>query len=508
MSSFATLNNPIKGRLTSINLLLIALVAALLLVLSPAPAANAAVGDMPPQGVFDICAINTAEQIPGCVSRFDKMLAADQTIVYNGSLLSASLANIQIYAEAARVRGMKLMVPLSGYAPHHYGRYSNELLSSLPQFAAACTCFTNEGLLTYMESFFSSTDAHFGYYLVDDTGITTDTRTQLESFLSWWRPMVGSHGPMIGLYNWPNEVERFGDLPMMLGMERYLTFAEPPSPEHTYRIGVEVANPARRMQQFADANPLVQPSAILQAWSWSDHPDYVIPAECAQHSGTCRFPTSEEMLRIRDQQILNADTHVIMWWFWPSMVGFQTESDLAGWSNWHIPTDPAILNDRYTKFQAAATAPPPRPPLDPDPLDPDPLDPDPLQPKDTRSPLVALSGKRRQSIRRRYLSVAVRPDEAVRLLATGRVLRRAWPAPRASIAAHTVRFNTYRLIRAKATARAGQKVALRLRLSRRALRAARHSLRHGRRPAAKITVVATDAAGNKRTVRRRITITR
>jgi hypothetical protein len=129
--------------------------------------------------------------------------------------------------------------------------------------------------------------------------------------------------------------------------------------------------------------------------------------------------------------------------------------------------------------------------------------------RDTLAPLLALSGKTAQSIKLGYLSVTAQANEAVALSATGSVSRPSLRATsRASAAARAEKAKTYRLTSTKAKAKARQKVTLRLRLTKKTIKAVKQGLGRGRRSTAKITVVAVDAAGNKRTVKRQIRITK
>jgi len=120
-----------------------------------------------------------------------------------------------------------------------------------------------------------------------------------------------------------------------------------------------------------------------------------------------------------------------------------------------------------------------------------------------------LSGKTAQSIKLGYLSVTAQANEAVALSATGSVARPSLRATsRASAAARAEKAKTYRLASTKAKASARQKVTIRLRLTKSTIKAVKQGLGRGRRSTAKITVVAVDAAGNKRTVKRQIRITK
>lgn len=125
--------------------------------------------------------------------------------------------------------------------------------------------------------------------------------------------------------------------------------------------------------------------------------------------------------------------------------------------------------------------------------------------KDTRSPLVALSGKLAQSSKSGCISVTAQPDEAARLSATGSVSQ---PALRASKGKRPQKAQTFRLRPAKAVAaRARQRVTLKLCLPKKALKAVKQGLKRGRRSTARVTILAVDAAGNKRTVKRQVRLT-
>jgi len=125
--------------------------------------------------------------------------------------------------------------------------------------------------------------------------------------------------------------------------------------------------------------------------------------------------------------------------------------------------------------------------------------------KDTRAPLLTLGGKSAQSIKTGLVSLTALSDEVVSLSATGTAAR---PALRRTSRARAEKAKNYRLLSTKTTARARQKVTLRLRLTKKAIAAVKLGLKRGRRTTARVSVVATDAAGNKRTVKRQIRITK
>jgi subtilisin family serine protease len=157
------------------------------------------------------------------------------------------------------------------------------------------------------------------------------------------------------------------------------------------------------------------------------------------------------------------------------------------------------------RLNAAKTLTPPPPPDDPDPPDTTPPPPPPPPPivdvppppppfvpppaPDLIAPVLELSGSTRQRAARTLVVRARCPAEACRLTAAGTALRR-------------------RLRAATGAVPAGGTARLVLRVGRPALKAIRRALRRRRKVSVKVTVVATDAAGNATTRRRTIRLRR
>jgi hypothetical protein len=111
---------------------------------------------------------------------------------------------------------------------------------------------------------------------------------------------------------------------------------------------------------------------------------------------------------------------------------------------------------------------------------------------DTTAPSARLGGKARQDVDRVAISVAL--SEAAALTVSGTV--------NVPGAARTLRFKTVRR-----QAQAGQRVTVKLKLSRKARGAVKAALRRGRRIKASVKVSARDSAGNTTTRRRSIRLT-
>jgi len=83
---------------------------------------------------------------------------------------------------------------------------------------------------------------------------------------------------------------------------------------------------------------------------------------------------------------------------------------------------------------------------------------------------------------------------------------RARPFGTSTAATAGSKARTYRLLSTKAVAKTRRKVTLRLRLTKAAIKAVKQGLGSRRRSTARVTIIATDAAGNKRSVGRQIAI--
>lgn len=120
-----------------------------------------------------------------------------------------------------------------------------------------------------------------------------------------------------------------------------------------------------------------------------------------------------------------------------------------------------------------------------------------VPPADTRRPVLRLSGRKVQRLKKKgMLSLTARADEAVSLSATGRA-----KGPRA----------VKKAVRLRAPARPAASnfaVQVRLKLSKKALRAAKKALARRKKVTVTVTVTAVDAAGNRALARRTIKLRR
>jgi hypothetical protein len=112
-------------------------------------------------------------------------------------------------------------------------------------------------------------------------------------------------------------------------------------------------------------------------------------------------------------------------------------------------------------------------------------------PADTRAPKATLSGSSKQNIvKQKAVIVRAQTDESSTLKATGKI-----NVPGAS--------KLLKLVPASASAATNAKVTLKLKISRKTLKAVKRALRKGRKVRATVAVVARDPAGNASAVLRR-----
>jgi hypothetical protein len=109
-------------------------------------------------------------------------------------------------------------------------------------------------------------------------------------------------------------------------------------------------------------------------------------------------------------------------------------------------------------------------------------------------PTAKLGGRARQDVDR--LAIRVELSEAATLTVSGRV-----SVPRSRAAA------TFRLKSVRREVRAGQRVTVRLKLSRRGRTTVKAAIRRGLRVRARVKVSARDGAGNEVTRRRSVRLT-
>ena len=154
---------------------------------------------------------------------------------------------------------------------------------------------------------------------------------------------------------------------------------------------------------------------------------------------------------------------------------------------------PGACDSGTLTWSASTTVPPPggAPPPPPPP------GPGPAPTVDTTPPVVGVSASRSRRIGRGRIPIRVScPAESCHVLARGTISFRGTAA-------------TFRLRSATVDVGAGQTVTATLRVPRRALAAAKRALEDGRRVTARISVLASDAAGNQApTVRRSIRLRR
>jgi len=127
---------------------------------------------------------------------------------------------------------------------------------------------------------------------------------------------------------------------------------------------------------------------------------------------------------------------------------------------------------------------------------------------DDAAPLVTFSGRAVQRLKRGAVVVEVQTNEPARLDGKGEVATPRLAKRPAKLSAAVGKRAIYPLQRASADADALSSVRLRLKLTKKALTAAKAALKGGQRSTARIHITATDSASNKREATRTIRLTK
>ena len=108
-----------------------------------------------------------------------------------------SLSSLQAYALHANAVGMQTIwaIGSSGWWDASYKSTGTNMLAVYPSFASACRCKTNQQLLTYMVQWLATLPGTWGWYIVDDTQLCSDTNCTLAQKKAQHDRLKNSLGP-------------------------------------------------------------------------------------------------------------------------------------------------------------------------------------------------------------------------------------------------------------------------------------------------------------------------
>jgi hypothetical protein len=331
-------------------------------VLGASGAATASAATMPPQGIFESCALET--QLQTCIQRLQVMHAGGVQIVVIPAW-GVSLPSLSAYASAANGLGMSVMWQIAGPGPFWWqgGSTGTGMAPFFPGFASACGCQQNGPLLAYTIQWLSQLPGTYGYYAADayDDTLGSGDQGAMASYVSQIKQQDPTHTVMIGSAG-ESQTSQFQQIPDVIGTEMY-----PVTTSSLMPVGANqdmwdsVAQWASDAQQSADAAGK-QSAFILQAFTWGDSladgeaigacSPSDTPDSCA---AKLRYPSSSEQLQLRNEVLANAHPKLIIWFSFYGTYGSSSGSPpsadaAARWSGLSeaiqapLPTAPAATH--------------------------------------------------------------------------------------------------------------------------------------------------------------------
>ncbi|HEY1524010.1 MAG TPA: hypothetical protein VGF70_13435, partial [Solirubrobacteraceae bacterium] len=156
---------------------------------------TAAANPLPPEGVFENCALDT--QMSTCVQRLQAMHQGGIQVVLI-TAWSGSLDSLSTYAQAAHSMGMSVMWELSNPIWWQSPASGTQIDGYVSGFATACGCTQNGAVLDYMISWLAQLPGTYGYYAADDSMLGPGDRDGVAAFVSRIKRDDPVHTVMIG----------------------------------------------------------------------------------------------------------------------------------------------------------------------------------------------------------------------------------------------------------------------------------------------------------------------
>ncbi len=275
-----------------------------------APAAAHAT-PLPPQGLYEECAPSTPAQ---CASELAQMSGAGFRLAVNYEAWAGTAAQVQTYAAEATADGIQLIWPLNDSAWLDPADAST-LLSAYPLLAQSCGCTTNLGFERYAVGLVEADPATWGWYVGDE--LTPAQAPSAQALAGSVRALDPAH-PLLYVASANTadplaNLRPFASVANVLGADVYPIGQDVPA-SYVGAIASDVAAVARGAHS--------EPAMVLQAFSWSQYPADLTPADP-------RWPTEPELRTMRDAA-LTASPAMILWY---SFKDLEQSGDFPG--HWH-----------------------------------------------------------------------------------------------------------------------------------------------------------------------------
>ncbi|HWH44927.1 MAG TPA: hypothetical protein VNT32_09365 [Thermoleophilaceae bacterium] len=289
-----------------------------------APGASAA---LPPQGLYESCAPRGGSDL--CPSRLRKIASGGFTRVLNYGAWGGDLRGLEEYIAEAERLGIQLIWPLN----HPDWRNGGDLIRRYPGLAADCGCSDRTGFIQFVTSVVRHRGATWGWYIGDE--VPLDQVEAVRALSALIRGLDPAHPQLYIAHENSGtrgrNLEPFAGLADLVGADFY-----PVGMGDTVEVVGELS---ASVQSLASRNGR-QSAFVLQSFSWAAYPQFTMPDP--------RWPTRDEMQRMRDLALQHAQPGLILWY---SMQDLERADD------------PAL---RWSNLVSAAFAPEP-PPLPPPP---------------------------------------------------------------------------------------------------------------------------------------------
>jgi hypothetical protein len=269
----------------------------------------AAGASLPPQGLYEQCAPNSATM--DCGQRLKTMAAAGFAYVLNYTAWYGDEQQVLRFADQAQAAGMKVIWPLN----HPSWRDGSDMSRVYRYLWPDCGCSTNAGFERFAIDLVKDHPATWGFYIGDEVIPTPDNVAQVSGLVDEVRQIA------------PGKPLLYITLPrqdLIAQLEPFAPLADVAGTDY-YPIGL--APDLTQLPTIAATTDSVttkngkRSALVLQAFSWSQY----------ELEGSARFPTRGEMLRMRNMALDSGHPDFLFWYSFNDV--FDTAQPIAHWSD-------------------------------------------------------------------------------------------------------------------------------------------------------------------------------
>lgn len=237
--------------------------------------------------MYENCGLPTDEE--ECLQRLDEMHSAGIEVVINYWSWQGTLEQELRYADHAAALGMKLIWPIAWHV--------DDPATAYPGLAQDCQC-TGPAVLDYAVTAFRDHPATWGYYVGEE--LAPEDQPAMSAASSQVEQLDPNH---------PRLYVGWGGSNPSGNLAPFASDADVVAADY-YPVGLgrsigDTSMIAAAVHRVADATD-TEPGIVLQAFNWGDEPELAPP-------GDWRWPTSEEMRRMRDLAYLEGDFGIMLW---------------------------------------------------------------------------------------------------------------------------------------------------------------------------------------------------